>query len=153
MLQIEAIVSTAGVVGGGECRLVLATLRRQIFLTHESEKVRSIAHGDKVVDALNYGVVEEVRNKMPAGLTTARVGLGRQGLFEDRITVHGDVDVAYLTTVVGRDPKDLVVPRYQGGRGWEEVYSKDGFPVWRLLMAVCGSECAVPGWHNEVDRF
>ena len=81
-------------------------------------KARSVALGSKVKDIYDRLVIEEVIQKQPASLETIRMGFIYEGLHEDGVSLHGDVEGAYLTTNLEGGPKFLVVNPFMWPAEW-----------------------------------
>ena len=63
-------------------------------------------------DVPNRKVIEEVIQMIPASMPEVRYGMAHAGMFQDGVSLHGDIRAAYITTPIGGTPKFLKVPGY-----------------------------------------
>ncbi len=95
-----------------DCRMLLARRHAEVAAVSEEEedrKARLIVQGCGQRDVYDNLVVEDVVQQIPAGMTEQRLGHAHQSFFDDGIGLLGDVDGAYLTTLLGGALKFLTI--------------------------------------------
>ncbi len=68
--------------------------------------------GHKQKDVYGDKVIEEVTQTVPAGMAEQKIGHSHRAMSDDGVGLHGDIDGAYLTLILGGCLKFLyLIPR------------------------------------------